>query len=72
MNDSLWGGLRYLEAGTSVVLIWPDPWLLADFDPEAAEIAAEILSGLPEDLRDPETSPGIVKAVTTILGTRGV
>jgi len=55
-----------------VVIIWPDPWMLADFDPEAGAIAPEILSELPEDLGSAEFTGGRTIAVTTILGTPGV
>ncbi len=71
LRDSIWSGLDDL-GDVSVVIIWPDPWMLADFDPEAGAIAAEILSELPEDLADAELTEGRERAVTTILGTRGV
>ena len=70
LRDSVWGGLDDLDA-THVVVIWPDPWMLADLDPEAGAIAAEILSELPA-LADAELTDGQPKAVTTILGTPGV
>jgi hypothetical protein len=46
----------------TVVLVWADPWLLEEFDPDAARLAVQLLSGLATDLAD----------VTTLLGTRGV
>jgi hypothetical protein len=64
LTDSLRGGLDDLDA-RQVVIVWPDPWLLAEFDAEAGRIATEILSRLPEDLAP-------THALTTILGTPGV
>ena len=72
LKDSLEGGLAFDVEASSVVIVWPDPWLLTEFDREAGPIAVAILSELPEQLADPEAKVGRTKAVTTILGTPGV
>jgi hypothetical protein len=59
LSESLRRGLSGLGV---VVVIWPDPWLLEDFDPEAGRAAVELLSGLGADSA----------SLTTILGTRGI
>ena len=60
LGESLRQGL--IDLVSTAVVIWPDPWLLEDFEPETARVAVELLSELANDL------PG----VTTILGTRGI
>ena len=61
LADSVRGAVAN-AAAPQVVIVWPDPWLLADGDDEAGRIAVEMLSAFPGDGR----------AVTTILGARGV
>jgi hypothetical protein len=60
--DELSESLRGLSGLGVVVVIWPDPWLLEDFDPETGRAAVELLSGLGADSA----------SLTTILGTRGM
>jgi len=55
-------GRGIADRRATVVLVWPDPWLLEDFDPDAARLAVAMLSALPDELA----------SVTTIFGTRGV
>ena len=71
LTDSLRGGLLGVDAEW-IVIVWPDPWMLADGDREAGRVAVEILSDLPVELADPEITGGHTKAVTTILGAHGV
>ena len=59
LSDALRRGLSGLGV---VVVIWPDPWLLEDFDAEAGRTAVELLSALGAESA----------SVTTILGTRGI
>jgi len=67
LSDSMFGGLTDLDEAR-VVIAWDDPDVLAEGDPEASRIALAILSGLPDEVANPEFTAGLTKDLMVLLG----
>lgn len=67
LSDSLWEGIRSLDANR-VVILWPDSPLFSERAPHEFDIATSVLADVARSLADPEATRGRPVEVSIYIG----